>query len=387
MPRQGVAWSFEIGVVSAALLAACSAFDASLIEGRTQRGSAVMDDTLPDMRPIDAGPGGGGTLDDVVVDVEPCGDGLVTEGEHCDVAIPQGALGACPTECPAADPCLPKELQGADCQAKCEVVQLECVDGDACCPPGCSNESDGDCSGACGDGVIQDDLGETCEAPGLDDEGEVAECPTECPDDGDACTLETLVGSADNCNAACTISVIEVLDGSDGCCPDGADSTLDADCPVVCGNDVVEQGEDCDGGSNCDEQCGFLVPPDQLQCREAFTDVSAACQDCSCTTCAAVTNDCFDSGDAARDADCAEIVRCGIDNDCLGSQCYCGLDVDPDAACIVSDGPCADLLDRAAGTPGALSVYGQQSDPNTAIGRASAVSRCHQAAGCDLVCP
>lgn len=314
-----------------------------------------------------------------------CGDGQLDDGERCDTAIAEGELGACPTSCSAPNPCLPQALRGSDCDARCEPVTPECTDDDACCPEGCSSSTDNDCSGSCGDGVVQEELGETCEVPDPDGDAQQP-CVTECPDDGDACTVEALVGSADNCNAACTATVIDVAAAGDGCCPEGGDNNVDEDCPIVCGNGAVEQGEECDGGEGC-EDCELLPTPEELLCQDALAGTGDDCRECTCRDCTAATNDCFDSGDATRDANCAMIVLCGIENDCLGSQCYCGLDVEPNGTCLVGDGPCAAVLDAAAATPGALAVYTEQSDPTTAIGRASLFSQCHQLTGCDLECP
>jgi hypothetical protein len=41
----------------------------------------------------------------------------------------------------------------------------------------------------------------------------------------------------------------------DGCCPAGADAVSDLDCDPVCGNGIVESGEECDGGSLCTPGC------------------------------------------------------------------------------------------------------------------------------------
>jgi hypothetical protein len=102
--------------------------------------------------------------------------------------------------------------------------------------------------------------------------------------------------------------------------------------------------------------------------------------------CTAVVNDCFDSNNEDRNEDCAELVACGLESGCRGSQCWCGFGTDPDGTCLTGNGPCKDLLDRIAGTPGPLSVYNQQFDLNTAIGRARAFSMCH-GSSCLDECP
>jgi hypothetical protein len=335
--------------------------------------------------------GGGASTPDAGSDgdvaVPACGDGKIADDETCDIAIADGQPGACPDECPSEHACQPRGVEGSGCEAQCVDVVLPCASDDGCCPAACGNPQDDDCSASCGDGVVQPDAGESCEVAGPDSEVEpAAACPTSCADDGDACTVETLMGSADNCNAMCTTTVIQAVDDDDDCCPDEANSTVDDDCPVVCGNGVIEPGEDCDGGPDCDDQCQSTVVTEPQRCMSVFTEPTASCRDCMCTSCTAAVNDCFASGNAARDANCADVVHCGLDSGCRGAQCYCGLDIDPGGTCLVGDGPCADLLDRVAGTPGALSVYNQQFDLNTAIGRARAFSNCH-GTSCPGACP
>lgn len=80
--------------------------------------------------------------------------------------------------------------------------------------------NDPDCqSSTCGNGVV--DQGETCDPPST--------CPASC-DDGNACTADTLTGSAQNCNAACASTPITACAGGDGCCPAGCLVDTDSDC-------------------------------------------------------------------------------------------------------------------------------------------------------------
>lgn len=57
---------------------------------------------------------GGATSDDSVR----CGNGVLDETELCDIAIPDGEKGACPTEC-KADACHPQALQISGCMSRC----------------------------------------------------------------------------------------------------------------------------------------------------------------------------------------------------------------------------------------------------------------------------
>ena len=94
----------------------------------------------------------------------------------------------------------------------------------------------GGTSDSCGDGKI--DPGETCDPP--------ASCPTTC-NDGDACTSDTLTGSAAACNAACAATPVTAC-LPDGCCPAGCNTFNDPDC-TGCGNGVAEGNEQCDDGN------------------------------------------------------------------------------------------------------------------------------------------
>ena len=48
-----------------------------------------------------------------------CGDAVLQETEACDVAIPQGAPGACPVQCVQLDPCVELELIVSGCRTHC----------------------------------------------------------------------------------------------------------------------------------------------------------------------------------------------------------------------------------------------------------------------------
>jgi hypothetical protein len=164
-----------------------------------------------------------------------------------------------------------------------------------------------------------------------------------------------------------------------------ANANIDEDCMPECGNGVVETGELCDGGPDCD-RCMLSATVEQLACRDAIESASGACEPCTCLQCPQEALQCLASGNAQRDADCAELFDCSLESGCRGSQCWCGFGTDPDGTCLTGNGPCKDLLDRIAGTPGPLSVYNQQFDLNTAIGRARALTMC-LGASCLDECP
>ena len=125
-----------------------------------------------------------------------CGNSRLDPGETCDLAITAG-VGVCETVCEDdGDACTTETFHGtpADCDAECRALRtIDCLNGDGCCPAGCSGQNDTDCSLTCGNGEV-DDL-ETCDPP--------ESCPTvaDCPDDGDACTVPIITGNPENCAA------------------------------------------------------------------------------------------------------------------------------------------------------------------------------------------
>ncbi len=107
--------------------------------------------------------GAGGGPDGGTTPQPNCGNGLVDSGETCDIAIPAGMPGACPTSCrrsrrlhgrPAA---LAQHLSGL---LRAPPVTAA-VGGDGCCPTGANASTDPDCSSTCGNGTIEP--GETCD--------------------------------------------------------------------------------------------------------------------------------------------------------------------------------------------------------------------------------
>lgn len=93
-----------------------------------------------------------------------CGNGVFDAAERCDPAIASGA-GACPASCDDADSCTTDVAAGSAsaCSASCVHTAVSaCADADGCCPSGCTNDVDDDCTQAPEDdaGVLGPDAGE-----------------------------------------------------------------------------------------------------------------------------------------------------------------------------------------------------------------------------------
>ena len=151
------------------------------------------------------------------LDQTECGNGVREDPETCD--------GDCPTTCQTDQMCTKAVLEGKadECNVVCKTLTISsCEPGDDCCPQGCSQADDSDCSPTCGNGELEEN--ETCDP--------INTCPTdasEC-DDAKVCTTDSLVGSAQNCNVECINTPITDCVGGDGCCPDGCDFMDDNDC-------------------------------------------------------------------------------------------------------------------------------------------------------------
>src|SRR5262249_26365189 len=131
-----------------------------------------------------------------------CGNGIVEPGETCDPPS------SCPTTCNDGNACTTDTLVGsaASCTAACTHVPL---------------------TSCCGHGFLEP--GEPCDPP--------SSCPPTC-NDGNACTTDTLVGSATSCTAACTHSAVTACRDGDGCCPTGCTLANDTDCTPQCGDGI-----------------------------------------------------------------------------------------------------------------------------------------------------
>lgn len=234
-----------------------------------------------------------------------CGNGVKEAGEKCDGAD-------CPTKCDSIG-CSAFKLQGSDCQRECVADPgsdiTACTVGDKCCPSTCTIATDADCAISCGNGKVDDKLGETCDTGIASGQGA---CPTTCA--SQACQTYTLKNGG-TCTAACVADApITACKNGDGCCPSGCDNTNDGDCTPVCGNGVVESGEKCDTklpnscptAADCGQKvCQLFTLVDEgkctAECKPSGTQASCINSDGCCPP--GCTN--------LNDNDCAVTVTCG----------------------------------------------------------------------------
>jgi hypothetical protein len=384
-------------VALAAVSSACSVYDDTLTPGsriaqvretagRGHAGSAAAGDAgySSDVRTGTeagraAGSSGGAAGGAAKADL--CGNAKLDGNESCDLAIQSGLPGACPTACSSKDACVRARLEGTACQARCVFAAPSCADADGCCPSDCTPTNDSDCSASCGDGIVQKDLGETCETtPGV--AAELA-CPSEqsCQSDN-ACVRVLLKGSASNCNLRCERQTVTNAQNDDGCCPAGGNANVDSDCQPKCGNGVREAAEACDGGESCGSDCKLLQKPVGDMCLNSLGD--GACERCECENCVAEVSACVASGDTKRDANCHAVEACATKHDCAGTGCYCGGAL---LFCAINPlGACVPEIERAANSQSWITIQAQYSDAKSALGRAQALGECRRN-HCQNVCP
>ena len=282
-----------------------------------------------------------------------CGDGALDPGEMCDPGLSSGT-GVCPTHCDDGNVCTEDVLDGSAvaCTAVCRSAPVRvCSGGDGCCPAGCNAANDFDCSATCGNGLVESDAGETCDG----------NCPTVC-NDGNACTIDSMMGSVENCNVSCTFTSIGECAHGDGCCPAGCNAASDNDCSGFCGDGVVQEGETCDGScpsecndgnactidtmtgspGNCNVACSFQAVS---ECRDGDGCCAAGCNSATDGDCSASCgNGVVESGetcDGDCPAECNDGVACTIDR-MTGSPDTCNVacTYQPIAECSSGDSCC-----------------------------------------------
>lgn len=266
-------------------------------------------DPLPD--PKDAAPADAPQGRDLSGEqVALCGNGRLDRGEVCDELIAVGLPGACPKTCDDGIACTTDTPVGDRCSRTCVYTEvLAQVAGDMCCPADATSDTDPDCSSTCANGSVEP--GEAC------DKGITVGRPGACPAasscvDMDRCTTDVLI-SANTCSARCTQRTISAQVSGDGCCPTGAASTTDTDCPVVCGNGILEPPEVCDTAIDQGRRGACPIScDDKNACTTDLRDgagCQAVCRSTNITEFRTGDLCCPPGGSRSQDGDCPSI--CG----------------------------------------------------------------------------
>jgi cysteine-rich repeat protein len=233
-----------------------------------------------------------------------------TFGDTCDDA---GACVGTAITC-SDDACNTRACNGTSSCAVTPLSGVACDDGDLCtvgdtCDSGRCVGSPAICvSDPCGNGVV--DPGESCDTAIASGTGS---CPTPAScDDRDPCTIDGVEGGG-ACTAVCKHDPITTPISGDTCCPPGASSGNDSDCPSACGNAVVDPGERCDvaivsGYGSCPTSCddGDVCTRDDLQ---NLGTCMAQCVNTPITTPAHGDGCCPPGANANNDNDCP--TACG----------------------------------------------------------------------------
>jgi len=227
---------------------------------------------------------------------EECDDGNFAPGDGCDAG--------CQKEPVCGDGLCDADGEGCEsCPQDCGECPVVCGDGKAEGDEGCDDGDLDDCNGcrtdcsvqACGDGAC--DCQESC-----------LSCPSDC---GECCPNgkcdqgfgETCLGCPADCGQCCPNAVCDA-DLGETCqqCPEDC-----GPCPSVCGNLVIEAGEDCEDGNldSCDgcsdacriEECGEGTCSCGEDCFNCAQDCGGCCGDGQCNashgdTCATCPQDC-----------------------------------------------------------------------------------------------
>lgn len=215
--------------------------------------------------------------DAMAIPVPMCGNGIVETGERCDPASPTMP---CPASCPSVG-CMLRTLRGTGCAAFCEGTgtQSMCVNGDGCCPPGCSRAQDDDC---------KKPSGSSCVDP--------TECESNMCADGVCCTQSC---------AAC-----QACTGPGGTCQN---------LPPLAPDDVP--GGTCAGTRRCDGQGACKLALGET-CAAGAACASGVCQDGVCCD-VACTGSCRACNLSASRGTCSP-VRVAEDSDtCAGNSLSC----------------------------------------------------------------
>ena len=314
--------------------------------------SGTLDAGAPDASPVDAGvpdastPDAAGDANDAddaddagsaddAGEPEDAGD----PGKTCPdgTVIPVDQECFCPTSIDDCDDssgggsCATVQFAPGSPCGTCTITRINrCGPIDGCCAAGCAPEDDDDCTG-CGNGRTEP--GETCDG----------NCPVDlddCPAPPDVCSTYSYSGSANACDAACTLNptTTRCID-DDGCCPSGCDFDSDDDCAPPPG--AAAHGSPCAGaeaaclGRSANSRCfdqttllngspllafspgGICSPRDctmpSMTCLDGTTCVDFMTPIPLGTPVPLCLRSCVDAGDCAFGMGCVTIDPFGID--------------------------------------------------------------------------
>lgn len=376
-PRRLCPWRSTL--LAVLMLAACGRVGFPVQEARPPSDAGAGAD-------LDSGPGGGepavcpGDLmgdsdgDEVCDSLDDCRDTpnreqLDTDGDGAGDACDEDDDGDGDPD--DADPCPRDDPDDSDDDGVCDRDD-RCPDFDDADDADMDGVPDGCDLPTCGDGMLEEELGETCDSSSASDA-----CPLDC-NDGDVCTRDVQLGDADACNLECMNPVITEFQNEDGCCPPGANAVTDLDCPPQCGNGVVESGEQCDGGSSCKPDC---TKTDLALCLDLDDALTPECDACSCEHCLDPTLECAYNADPQYASHCSAVLICARIAHCFGNACYCGSSPDCEQN---PTGPCAAEIAAASAYQG-MRPDDCFADPQCAKILARSVSMCIYN-NCDPLC-
>jgi hypothetical protein len=351
--------------------ASCQVYNPDLIDERSASGdihSHTARDEIRDAAQSESDAAEGDAADG-------CGDGIVGEGELCDIAIARGNPGACPDGCSGGQGCERNVLQGERCRAHCTMIELtEAASGDGCCPSGASYYADDDCPAHCGNGQIEP--GEMC------DPAETCPSKTACKSTN-ACVTAKYLGEADSCDARCELTEIRSCVSGDKCCPAGCDRAHDDDCAAAC-----PEGQTCPMTQVPTTPQMTPVRPTQPPPPPPFVcgdkHAGTACRSCTCAKCGTQIEACLNDSEAEDARLCNAAIGCSEVNKCNADACYCG-NVSADTCADMPAGKCLDAWQNAARSQSPALISFLVRTPGYTLNHAVSVIEC-RAMNCSKEC-